>query len=116
MTDITNIQWSAMSDAAILKSIGEFIKQNRIEQNKTQAQLAFEAGINRATLSQVENGSKSNLLTFIQILRTLDLLYLFKDFQLKQQISPLQLAKLEQSKRKRAKKSNTKNTELKSNW
>lgn len=115
MTEITNMQWTAMSDPAIIKHLGGFLKQKRVEQNKTQEQVATAAGINRSTLSQIENGVSSNIITFIQILRVLDLLYLLNDFQIKQQISPLQLAKLEQSKRLRA-KSNPKNTENKSDW
>ena len=99
-----NINWSAMSNAAILKEIGAFIKQKRLEQNKTQSQLAEEAGINRTTLSLIESGAGITMITFIQLLRNLKLLNLLQDFQFKQQFSPIQLAKLERSQRIRARR------------
>lgn len=44
--EMTNNNWYAMSDAALLKAMCSFIKHHRLEQNKTQALLAEEAGIN----------------------------------------------------------------------
>lgn len=116
MTEISNTQWSAMSDTAFLRTIGSFIKQQRLAQNKTQLQLAKEAGINRTTLSLFENGTSSSLLTFIQILRSLKLLHLLQAFQVKQQISPLQLAKLEKAERMRARSAGKNESKPKSNW
>jgi len=113
-----NINWYAMSDKALLGFIGQFIHETRLQQNKTQQQTAMAAGINRSTLSQVEKGNGGTLLTLIQILRVLEQLPVLKDFTIEQQISPLQLAKLELNKRKRAR--NTGNqagqTNLKSSW
>lgn len=108
MMDKSNIKWTTMSDQAIMKSIGLFIKQQRLAQNKTQQQLSHEAGINRATLSLFEKGESSNLATFIQLLRVLNCLQLLELFQVKQQISPLKLAKLEQKERQRARTKITK--------
>jgi transcriptional regulator with XRE-family HTH domain len=116
MMDIANKQWPAMSDTALMKPIGSFIKHHRLEQNKTQLQLAKEAGINRSTLSQLENGMSSNLITFIQLLRALKLLHLLQVFQVEQQISPIQLAKMEQSKRIRAGRKIKKGSNPKSDW
>lgn len=107
----------AMSDPAILKTLGSFIKQTRLQQNKTQQQLATEAGINRSTIVQIENGGGGTLLSFIQIVRALEQLQLFKQFEIKQQLSPLQLAKIDQNKRKRASsKSDTELKTPKSDW
>lgn len=103
MTEISDIEWVAASDKALMETIGAFIKDHRLQQNKTQGQLAREAGIVRSTLSLFESGKNTSLLVFIQLLRALKLLHLLKEFQVKQQISPLHLAKLEQSKRIRAK-------------
>ncbi|OFX41928.1 MAG: hypothetical protein A2X08_01840 [Bacteroidetes bacterium GWA2_32_17] len=116
MTELNDKQWTAMSDAALVKTIGAFIKHQRLEQNKTQVQLAKESGINRETLSLFENGVSGNFITFIRILRSLNLLYMLQDFQIKQQISPLQLLKLEQTKRKRAKSTTNKKEKPKSDW
>lgn len=104
-----------MSDSAIIATIGTFIKHNRLEQNKTQEQLAKDAGINRSTLVEFEKGKRINIITFIQLLRALNLLNLLKQFQVKLQISPIQLAELEQAKRKRASKAKTGN-KPKSDW
>jgi len=41
---------------------------------------------------------------------------MLQDFQIKQQISPLQLLKLEQTKRKRAKSTTNKKEKPKSDW
>ena len=57
-----------MRDPAILEVLGNFIKQTRLQQNKTQQQVAEAAGINRSTMGQVENGGGDTLLSFIQIL------------------------------------------------
>jgi transcriptional regulator with XRE-family HTH domain len=94
--------WYAMSDPAILGVLGKFIQQTRLQQNKTQQELATAAGINRSTIVQVEKGSGGTLLSFIQILRGLEQLQLFQSFEVRQQLSPLQLAKMDQKKRKRA--------------
>ncbi|MBU0942316.1 MAG: helix-turn-helix transcriptional regulator [Bacteroidetes bacterium] len=111
----TNNNWTEMSDTAIVKTIGAFIKQERLKINKTQAQLATEAGINRWTLGQIENGEAITLISLIQIMRALDILYLFEGFTVKQEISPLELAKQDQNKRQRASK-NTIDNSNQSDW
>ena len=42
------------------------------------------------------------MISFVQILRALEQLQILEHFEVKPQISPLQLAKLEQNKRQRA--------------
>jgi transcriptional regulator with XRE-family HTH domain len=100
--EISNINMNANSDKAILASMGGWIKETRLRQNKTQQELADAAGINRSTLIQMESGAGGGLLTFVQILRALDQLYIFKNFEITEQISPLLLAKMQRKKRKRA--------------
>ena len=104
-----------MSDSAIVSQIGAFIKNERLNSNRTQAQLAKEAGINKWTLGQIENGEAITLLSLIQILRALGVLQLLDIFSIKQEISPIELAKKAQQKRQRAR--NTDNdTTKKSDW
>jgi transcriptional regulator with XRE-family HTH domain len=98
----TNINWSELSDNAILVQIGQFIQQSRLRQNKSQQQVANAAGVNRSTLSQIENGKGGTLISLIQILRILNQLSFVKVFQVEEQISPMYLATLEMKKRKRA--------------
>jgi transcriptional regulator with XRE-family HTH domain len=120
MMDNTNMSMNSMSDNAIVETISNFIKHHRLEQNKTQSQLATEAGINRSTLVEFEKGKRANMITFIQLLRALNLLHVIKQFEIQQQLSPIQLAELEQSKRKRATKTKLPLTQRmkknKSNW
>ncbi|MFY9309943.1 MAG: helix-turn-helix transcriptional regulator [Bacteroidia bacterium] len=106
MTEKVNIY--NLSDAAIVELLGTFIRHHRLEQNKTQSQLAWEAGINRSTLVEFEKGAGGNLLTFIQLLRALNLLNVLKQFEVQIQLSPIQMAELEQKQRKRASKASKK--------
>lgn len=91
-----------MSDKALCELIGKFIQYNRLNQNKSQEQIAKEAGISRSTLSLLERGEKVNLSTLIQVLRVLDLLYVMDVFQVTEEISPLEYAKLKKKQRKQA--------------
>ena len=106
MMDNTNIKWNESSDEALQAMIGQFIQQSRIRQNKSQQDVADAAGINRSTLSQIENGRGGTLITLIQILRVLDQISFLKVFQVEEKPSPLYLAKMEMKKRKRARKTN----------
>lgn len=110
--------WHAMSDFALLEIIGKFIQQTRLQQNKTQQQVATAAGVNRSTLVQIENGGSVTMLSLVQILRALGQLQLFQNFEVKQpQLSPLQVAKLEQNKRQKASRKKENLTEKsKSDW
>lgn len=89
------IQTYAKSDRQYLQEIGEFVKQSRINKNKTQTVLAKLAGVNRTTLSQLEQGRSVNLLSLIQILRAVEQLHVLKAMDTKRVISPLKLAELE---------------------
>jgi transcriptional regulator with XRE-family HTH domain len=98
----TNENWVSMTDGSIIKTIGTYIKHQRLEQNKTQAQVAKEAGINRWTLSQIENGESITLATLIRILRVLDLLHVLEIFTVEEEVSPIEYAKLKEKRKKRA--------------
>ena len=102
MTDHSFKNWDSMSDKALVKQIGAFITYHRIEQDKTQDALAADAGISRSTLSLLERGETVNLSTLIQVLRVLDQLKVMNAFVVQETISPLELARLEKKKRKRA--------------
>lgn len=104
-----------MSDKALAQHIGVFVKHHRLEQNKTQDELATAAGISRSTLSLLERGERVTLATLIQALRVLDQLHVMEAFDVQENISPLALAKIEQEKRKRARVKNKANTD-KSEW
>lgn len=112
-----NILWYSMSDRAIISVLGDFIQKTRLQKNKTQNEIATAAGVNRSTIVKIENGGGGTLLSFIQILRSLEQLHLLQNFEVKQQMSPLELAKLEQKERLRASKKPTQQkNKPKSSW
>jgi transcriptional regulator with XRE-family HTH domain len=110
MTANTNTDILSMSNLAIAQCIGLFIKQRRLQLNKTQAQLATEAGLNRYTISQIENGEGATLSTLIQLLRALDALYVLESFKVEEVISPILYAKMQKKKRLKASGKNSADT------
>ncbi len=115
MNDLSFKNWVSMSDKALAEHIGAFVKSHRLEQNKTQDELATAAGISRSTLSLLERGETVTVSTLLQVLRVLDQLHVMEAFNVQQHISPLAMAKVEQGKRKRARgKNNLDNKET--NW
>lgn len=109
----------SLSDTAIVSRIAEYIRQIRLDQNLTQAELAYNSGVSRLTISQFELGKKSiSLLTLIQILRGLNRLDVLEAFIYSRPISPLVLAQMEQQYRKRASKprQNPDENKPKSDW
>jgi len=117
MSYYNNINWSFSTDRTIAERIGLFVKHSRLNQNRSQQELASAAGINRSTLSLFEGGKKSvSLLTLIQLLRALDLLSSLAIFDSKPQISPLLLAEQELKLRKRAAKGKPIVPQPKSDW
>jgi len=113
MNDLSYKKWAEMSDKSLLEIIGGFIQTHRLNQNKSQNQVAATAGISRSTLSLLERGEKVRIDSLIQVLRVLDLLYVMDVFKVQDQISPLEYAKLKKKKRKHAspKKDNSTDTQ-----
>ncbi len=110
MTGKSFIEWVSKSDKALTEHIGAFVRHHRMEQNRTQDELATSAGISRSTLSLLERGETFTVTTLIQVLRVLDQLQVFNAFEIKRTISPLALAKLQKQKRQRIRnKSENKN-------
>jgi len=118
MADIreTKTNWYSKSDPAILETLGDFIRETRLNQGKTQQFVADSGGISRSTLVQFENGKGGTLLSFIQILRSLEQFHLLEGFEIKTQLSPLQLAELAQKKRQRAQKAKSIPQKRESSW
>jgi transcriptional regulator with XRE-family HTH domain len=117
MTGKPFTNWSSMSDKALAKQIGTFVRHHRLEQNKTQDELAAAAGISRSTLSLLERGETVTVATLIQVLRVLDQLQVVDAFEVKETLSPLALAKLQKEKRQRARsKTGKKKDEKETDW
>lgn len=101
MTDKPFKPIASMSDKTLAEYIGAFVRHHRMEQHKTQDELAKAAGISRSTLSLLERGESVTITTLIQVLRVLDQLSVFSSFEVVENISPLALAKLQKQKRQR---------------
>ncbi len=91
----------AMTDKAVVKELGTRLKTLRLRSNRTQKNIAESAGLSITAIQGAEKG-ETTLLTLIKVMRTLDVLDNLDSFLPQTEISPLQLAKIEQRKRKRA--------------
>jgi len=102
MNDNSYTNWVSMSDKALIETIGNFVQHHRLNQNKSQSDVANAADISRSTLSLLERGEKVTLSSLMQVLRVLDLLHVMDIFKVDNQISPIEYAKLQKNKRHRA--------------
>lgn len=90
------------SDLEILREIAGRLKRRRLNLNIPQRELAERTGLNRATISGIEQGKPFGVLTLIQILRALDALEDLDSFVPDPGISPLQLTRMKGRERRRA--------------
>ena len=102
MNDLTYKNMNSNSDKALLEFIGNYIQTERLRQNKSQEQVALEAGISRSTLSLLERGEVVKLDSFLQVLRVLNSLHLLEVFKVNEQISTIEYAKMKKKERKQA--------------
>lgn len=102
--NIDNSNLYAMNNTGIIRMIGDFIRQTRINKNMTQEDLAKKAGVNRSTIHYMERGEKGNIETLVRLIRALDKLQLFENFQPVTNISPLAIIEQESKKPARASK------------
>ncbi|WP_417559463.1 helix-turn-helix transcriptional regulator [Marinomonas sp.] len=103
------------SASALSEELGERLKQARLNLNLTQSEVAALAGVARKTVLNAEKG-KVQLEVFVAIMIALNLTDQLNLFLPKQEISPLQLAKLEGKKRQRASGVHRKNNKGRLEW
>lgn len=89
------------SASALAEMIGERLKQARLNRDLTQSEVADLAGVARKTVLNAEKG-KVQLEILMAIMIALDVTEQLDLFLPKQDISPLQLAKLQGKQRQRA--------------
>ncbi len=92
---------SLMTDKAVLKELGHRMARRRIAQEYTQEDLANEAGISKRTLERLEAGQPSQLLTFIRVLRALNMLDLLESAIPEAATRPMDVLKLKGKERQR---------------
>ncbi len=91
----------AQTNDAILRQIGSKLKDLRIEKNMKQKELADAAGVSVFTISSIENGKTTSLLTIIQLLRALEHLDYLDSFFQEESISPVAYARLMKNNKKK---------------
>jgi len=95
------IVFDTLTPHAIATELGDRIKIARLNVDLTQKELAKKAGLSLKAVTNSEKGT-STLESIIAILVALELTEQLNSFIPKQEISPVQLAKLQGKKRKRA--------------
>lgn len=89
---------------AIAEEIGQRLQQARLNAGLTQAEVAERIGVTRKVVVAAEKG-RVQLNTLAAILTALDLVEQLNTFLPKQELSPLQLLKLQSRERQRATRS-----------
>lgn len=84
-----------------MRQMGIKLKELRIGKNMKQAELADASGVSVFTISSVENGKTTSLLTLIQLLRALGHLDYLNAFFQEETISPIAYEKLLKNNKKK---------------
>lgn len=113
-----------MPDGEILRRLGQKVRELRLRQDLTQAQLAEQAQISLTTLKKIENGNISYFDSLMRVLRILGKLEVFTPLMNEEKMSPNEYLKfVEANKKKQHRRASGKNkttpqldTEEKSEW
>lgn len=94
------------SKEAILKRIGEALKERRLRQNIPQQVLAERSGISLTALKRLESGAGATLGSFVLVCRTLGIDNWIAELEVRDEVSPIAYAealkKTAAKKRRRA--------------
>lgn len=106
-----------LSDRALLKVIGQKVKQLRLGARMSQKKLAESCGLSEFSISQIENGKNTSLLSLLMVLRALKELEMLNRFFEEEPMSPIAYAEVMRKSRKpqRIRKSKTL-TKTESEW
>ncbi|MBC8371931.1 MAG: helix-turn-helix transcriptional regulator [Planctomycetes bacterium] len=106
-----------ITDSAALISTGESLRELRLRLNKTQSELADEAGVSLSTVKRIEAGSSVQLDNFFALLRALGIADRIHGLIPTELPNPILQQKLGRAKRLRAsKKSSADNNDAKWQW
>lgn len=103
------------SPHAVAAEMGERLRQARLNANLTQAEVATKAGMSRKVVVHAEKG-RVQLESLIAIMLALDLAGQLDSFLPKQELSPIQLMKMQGRKRIRASGERVAESKEKSEW
>ena len=105
-----------MTDDAIAEELGRRLAQIRLEQNRTQQELAEHLGINRMSYNRLERG-QGKVVTLIAALRALGKLDHLDAFLPDEPFSPMEALKMGRPRRLRARpKDETDQLDKGSDW
>ena len=91
-----------LTPSEIALELGKRLQNHRLQQNKTQAQLAQHIGVSTPTISNLENGKNTTLDTFIHVILALGLIKELETLFDPPPLTIAQLEKLQQPTRQRA--------------
>lgn len=93
---------SHMTDGAVLSELGARLERTRLERDLSQRELAAAAGVERKAIQRIEAGEPVRLVSFVRVLRALDLLDALDRLVPEPLPSPIELLKLHGRRRRRA--------------
>ena len=71
-----------MTEEDILKKIGSKLKEIRISRNIKQSEVSERSGVSMFSISQMENGHNSSILTLVKVLGAMDRMDMLDKFLL----------------------------------
>lgn len=86
-----------MQEEEILKKIGAKLKEVRLAVNMKQKELSEKSGLSMFSISQMETGHNTSVLSLVQVLRALDRMDLLEPFLKEREVDAELLEKFMQS-------------------
>lgn len=83
-----------LSNPQIEQELGKRLKDQRLDLNLSQEQIAIRSGLSRRTITAIENGEGSTLSTLIALLRALNALDTLESFLPDPGISPMAMTSM----------------------
>ena len=90
------------TDEAVLADLGRRLARHRLDLGLTQAELARQAGVGRATVERLEGGHSTQLTSLIRILRVLDKVDALVEMLPEPGLRPIDIVRQKSGQRQRA--------------
>lgn len=106
------VKTDTMNDEEILKKMGAKLKELRIEANMKQRELSEKSGLSMFSISQIETGHNTSVLSLIQVLKVLDRMDMLEPFLKEREVDPELLAQFIRSQQPSRQRVTTPRTSL----
>jgi transcriptional regulator with XRE-family HTH domain len=110
------MDFNKMSDHGIIETLGERLRQLRLEANLTRKQLATEAGLSSDTVRNAENGANVSLESLLRMLRVLGRLDELSGMLVNDGPSPVEMLESQGRVRQRARAGRDEKRETEWQW